>query len=69
MKSTTLGAALISGVAAAMTAQAATAYWTGRQEQVTTVTYKIAWNCEYDYLGQKIWRVFLNSCPSSIEVQ
>lgn len=49
-------------------ALAAAAFWTGRQEQVTTVTYQIAWGCEYNYLGQTFWRVFQGSCPSSVEV-
>ncbi len=52
-----------------LSVQAATATWTGRQEMVQTVTYQQAWNCEYQYAGQKFWRVFKNSCPSSIEVQ
>jgi hypothetical protein len=47
---------------------AATAYWTGRQEMVQTVTYRTAWNCEYNYAGQVFWRVFEGSCPSSVEV-
>jgi len=32
-------------------ASAATAYWTGRSEQVQTVTYKWVWRCEYNYIG------------------
>jgi hypothetical protein len=47
----------------------ATAYWTGRQTQVTTVTYKVAWNCEYNYNGQTFGRIFEHSCPSSVKVQ
>ncbi|MFA4829206.1 MAG: hypothetical protein WC855_13330 [Thermodesulfovibrionales bacterium] len=54
---------------AATSASAATAYWTGRQEMVQTVTYQMAWNCEYNYVGQIFWRVFKTSCPSSIEVE
>jgi hypothetical protein len=53
----------------AIPASAATAFWTGRQEQVQTVTYKWVWRCEYNYLGQKFWRLFESSCPSSVEVQ
>ncbi|HEY8587173.1 MAG TPA: hypothetical protein VIL60_10690 [Rhodanobacter sp.] len=45
------------------------AFWTGRQERVTTVTYKAAWNCEFNYNGQTFWRIFENVCPSSIQVQ
>jgi hypothetical protein len=48
---------------------AVTAFFTGRMEQVTTVTYQVAWKCEYDYAGNKFWRVFKNSCPSSVEVE
>lgn len=47
----------------------ATAYWTGRQTQVTTVTYKMAWNCEYRYNGQTFWRIFGYTCPLSVQVQ
>ncbi len=50
-------------------ALAATAMWTGRSEQVQTVTYKWVWRCEYDYLGTKFWRLFETSCPASVEVQ
>ncbi len=51
-------------------AYAAVAYWTGRMEYVTTVTYKQGVKCEYDYLGQKFWRVFLaGTCPLSVEVE
>lgn len=47
----------------------ATAHWTGKQEQVQTVTYKYGWNCEYVYAGQTFWRTFVSSCPSSVLVQ
>lgn len=50
-------------------ALAATAYWTGRQEMVQTVTYQTAWRCEYRYAGNSFWAMFNGSCPSSIEVQ
>lgn len=56
-------------VASAAPAFAATAFFTGRQEQVQTVTYQIAWRCEYHYNGQSIWQIFQGSCPSSIQVQ
>lgn len=45
------------------------AFWTGKQVMVQTVTYQSGWNCEYNYAGQTIWRVFIGSCPSSIAVQ
>lgn len=56
-------------IATVTPAFAATAFFTGRQEQVQTVTYQYAWKCEYNYNGQKFWRVFKGSCPSSVEVE
>jgi hypothetical protein len=50
-------------------ALAASAFFTGRQEMVTTVTYQQAWRCEYDYLGKKYYFLFKGSCPSSVEIQ
>jgi len=61
--------AVLLGLLSATSVSAATAFWTGRQEQVQTVTYQWAWNCEYNYAGQLFWRVFRMSCPSSVEVQ
>ncbi len=49
-------------------ANAATAYFTGVQEMVQTVTYQMGWRCQYSYAGQIFWVVFVGSCPSSIEV-
>lgn len=57
---------VVTGVSSAHAAQA---FWTGRSEQVQTVTYKWVWQCEYDYLGQKFWRLFERGCASSVEVQ
>ena len=55
---------------AALNAHAATAYWTGRSEYVTTVTYRSGIACEYDYLGQTFWRVFTRGvCPMSVYVE
>lgn len=48
---------------------AATAYWTGQQKSVQTVTHQHAWSCKYIYAGQTFWKVFKKSCPSKIEVQ
>ncbi len=59
---------LIAALLGASAANAATAIWTGRMEQVQTVTYQWAWRCEYMYAGQKFWKLFQNSCPSSVEV-
>ncbi len=53
----------------AASAFAATAFWTGRQEPVTTVTYQQAWRCFYNYNGQIVTQIFSMSCPSSIEIQ
>jgi len=66
MKKLIISALLISATASAL---AATAFFTGRQEQVQTVTYQMAWKCEYNYAGNTFWRVFKNSCPSSVEVE
>lgn len=50
---------------------AATAHWTGNMKFVTTVTYKQGISCEYSYIGQSFWRIFVgvSSCPSQVEVQ
>jgi len=50
-------------------ASAATAFFTGRQEMVQTVTYKMVWRCQYNYNGQLFWRLFEGMCPHSVEVQ
>lgn len=50
-------------------AMAATAYFTGRQEMVQTVTNQMGWKCQYQYAGNYFWRTFLGQCPASIEVQ
>lgn len=55
--------------AIAGSAFAATAFFTGRMEQVQTVTYQTAWRCEYNYNGQRFWRLSQSYCPSSVEVQ
>jgi hypothetical protein len=52
----------------ASSAYAATAFFTGKQEQVQTVTGQMAWRCEYNYNGRMIYEIFQTSCPSSIEV-
>lgn len=61
--------ALLIGLFAVTSVYAAQAMWTGRQEQVQTVTGKYVWKCEYNYNGQTFWRLFETSCPSSIEIQ
>ena len=61
--------AIVAMAMSSTSAFAATAFWTGQQEQVQTVTYQYAWNCQYNYSGQLFWRIFKNSCPSSVEVE
>jgi hypothetical protein len=56
-------------LAMASYALAATAFFTGRMEMVQTVTYQMAWKCEYNYAGQTFWKVFKNNCPSRVEVE
>lgn len=51
-----------------LSAQAATAFWTGKSEQVRSVTGQIVWNCQYQYAGNYFWRAFASFCPSSVEV-
>lgn len=66
MKKVLAAIALFSAISPAF---AATAFFTGRSEIVQTVTYQTGWNCEYNYLGQKFWRVYMGSCPYNVEVQ
>lgn len=49
--------------------QGATAIFTGRQTQVQTVTNQFGTRCEYNYAGQVFSRVYVGSCPSSVQVQ
>ncbi len=54
---------------AATQAQAATAYWTGAQRLITTITGAPGVACEYNYAGRTFWAQFPGfSCPLSIEV-
>lgn len=64
---TTIAALLIALLASP--AYAAMANFTGRQEQVRTVTNQMAWKCQYHYLGQYFWQIHQTSCPSMVEVQ
>lgn len=53
-----------------LSAHAATAYWTGRSEYVTTITGRMGISCEYSYFGRTFWRTFVQSaCPTSVQVQ
>jgi hypothetical protein len=47
---------------------AGTAFFTGRQEMVQTVTYQTAWRCEYNYNGQYFYQLHQGFCPSSVQV-
>lgn len=48
---------------------ASSAYWTGKSEMVRTVTYKMAWKCEYNYNGRIFTELFESGCPSSVTVE
>jgi hypothetical protein len=60
--------AIILSATLSTTAQAATAFWTGNMEYVTTVTYQMGYNCQYNYAGNLFWRVFSSYCPGTVEV-
>lgn len=45
------------------------AVWTGRSEPATSVTGVSGVNCEFDYAGQRFWRMFAGGCPSKFQVQ
>ena len=62
-------AALVALMLASMSAHAALATFTGRQEMIQTVTYQTAWRCQYNYAGQNFWMIFSGSCPYSVNVQ
>lgn len=46
-----------------------TAYWTGRSEQVKTVTYQIGRSCEYRIGTNVFWRAFIGNCPVSVQIR
>jgi hypothetical protein len=54
---------------APMAPVAATAFRTGNQQMVQTVTNQSGWSCEYRYLNQTFWRTFVGMCPQSVQVQ
>jgi hypothetical protein len=60
--------ALIALAAAATSAFAATAYWTGASQIATSVTGRVGFNCEYNYAGRTFWVMFEGSCPSRVNV-
>lgn len=72
LKGAAIGLAIAAGMMAPNVASAysATAYWTGRSEYVTTITYQSGVRCEYNYAGRTFWRTFTGAmCPSTVEVQ
>jgi hypothetical protein len=69
MKRLTQAAVLAVALAASAPAFAVMATWTGKQEQVQTVSGKFAWRCEYMYAGQYYYLLFETSCPSSVELE
>ena len=66
MRKFVLAAALLAVTGSAFAGQA---IWTGKQEQVRTVTYKMVWRCEYRYNGQTLYFLFESGCPSTVEVE
>jgi hypothetical protein len=67
MKKLAVGLILATAAANALGAQA---FFTGRQEQVQTVTYKWVWRCWYNYNGREFYRlVESSSCPQYVEVE
>jgi hypothetical protein len=46
-----------------------TAFFTGNQRQVQTVTNQLGWNCEYRYMAQTFWRTFTGQCPTNLQIQ
>jgi hypothetical protein len=61
--------ALALSILLATPAFAATAYWTGEMEFVTTVTGKHAYRCEYSCRGFTFTKIFRHRCPTRIEVE
>lgn len=45
------------------------AVFTGQARQVSTVTSSVAWECQYDYAGQKFMLLFEGFCPFSTGVR
>lgn len=45
------------------------AFFTGRSEQVQTVTGLMAWQCEYHYAGRDFVLLFENYCPPSASIR
>ena len=52
----------------ALPASAATAFFTGRMQQIQTAKHEVAWNCQYNYQGKTFWRTFVGTCHSQVRV-
>lgn len=61
-------AALIAALLLSANAFAGLAYFTGRQEMVQTVTYKMVWRCQYNHNGTVFWQLFEGMCPANVNV-
>jgi len=61
----------ILALAGVASADAVTAFWTGNAHYgVTTVSYQIGVECEYNANGNLFWETFIGgSCPANVEVQ
>jgi len=62
-------AAFLAALLLAAPAFAGLAVFTGRQEMVQTVTYKMVWRCWYNHNGTVFSQLFEHGCPSSVNVQ
>lgn len=51
---------------AALPAMAATAYFTGRKQQVQTASHEVTWQCQYNNGGKTFWRTFAGTCPAQV---
>jgi len=60
--------ALLISLSLVSTANAATAYWTGKVKIAQSVTGASVFNCEYMYAGNYFWRAFQYNCQNSVEV-
>jgi hypothetical protein len=45
------------------------AVFTGKGQQVQTVTGQMAWQCQYNYAGQSFYLLMQTYCPFSVPVQ
>jgi hypothetical protein len=52
----------------ALPAFAATAYFTGRMQQVHLPNNAVGWTCQYSNGGKTFWRTFQGNCPAQVRV-